>query len=324
MRLALAFCLVASLAGYGQGLFSAHNIPASAHIAALGGDAVASTANDPGLILNNPASINFSESGQTSILVNPHFAGINHFAITNAFEVGSLGKFGMGINYLGYGKMNITSETGEILGDFQPRDYMISIGKAQTIGPFSLGLNIKYAGSHLVSQNYSAALFDFGGSYKHPSQPISFGMVIRNFGFQISGIQHSKLPFDLVVGTSISPAHMPFRFDITGSNLTSDFGNYYVHNPNDPPSTPNLVLRYLNVGTTLLIGEIIELTIGYNHRRREELRLPQGAYGAGFSYGIMIRIKDYDLRFTRATYHAAGGSSFISLSGNLNTIKKIF
>ena len=73
-----------------------------------------------------------------------------------------------------------------------------------------------------------------------------------------------------------------------------------------------------------MFSQNVHFLFGYDHNRKRELRLERTAGGAGFSYGFMIRIRKYQFRFSRATYHTAGGTSYISLQTNLKEVKKIF
>jgi hypothetical protein len=52
------------------------------------------------------------------------------------------------------------------------------------------------------------------------------------------------------------------------------------------------------------------------------LRLTETASGAGFTYGLMIRIKTIELSYTYFQYHAAGANNQIGLTVDLNNIVK--
>ncbi len=80
----------------------------------------------------------------------------------------------------------------------------------------------------------------------------------------------------------------------------------------------------MSIGGEILFSDNFHVLLGYDHNRKRELTLDETAGGAGFSYGFMIRMKKYQFRFSRATYQAAGGTSFISLQTNLKEVKKIF
>ena len=74
--------------------------------------------------------------------------------------------------------------------------------------------------------------------------------------------------------------------------------------------------------TELFLGKNVKVLVGYNHRLRRELRLQQTAGGAGFSFGLFLKIKMFDITYARSTFHTAGGSNHLTLTTNFKKFKK--
>jgi hypothetical protein len=55
---------------------------------------------------------------------------------------------------------------------------------------------------------------------------------------------------------------------------------------------------------------------------RQELKLQNRMTGAGLSFGTSLRIKSFEMAYARSYFHAAGGISYLTLTGNLATIIK--
>ena len=238
-----------------------------------------------------------------------------------------IGPLTAGILFTDYGTFDETDELGTVIGTFKAQDYVLHIGKSHSLGPFTLGINLKMAGSYISTIGANALLFDLGGIYRSPYQKFSVGMVIKNLGFLISDYTtdaHTSLPFDVLIGTTFKPEHMPFRFTVTASDLVRSTDDLYVSNPNQNIRRLDQIFRYFNFGTALLIGKRIELNLGYNHRQRVAFNVDEMAYGAGLSFGFLLKIKAYEFQFSNAKIHAAAASQYLSIKTNTSALKQIF
>ena len=303
------------------------NLPNSSRAAALGGSAVSSNDHDIAMGYHNPAILGDSTLGDIYIMYHPYLAGINRMSTIAQFSAGKLGPLTAGILFTDYGTFDETDELGTVIGRFKAQDYIFHMGKSHRLGPFSLGINLKIAGSYIFTTGANALLFDLGGIYRSPYQNFSVGMVIKNLGFLISDYTthaHTSLPFDVLIGTTFKPEHMPFRFTVTASDLVRSTDDLYVSNPNQNMRRLDQIFRYFNFGTALLIGKRIELNLGYNHRQRVAFSIDEIAYGAGLSFGFLLKIKDYELQFSNAKVHAAAASQYLSIKTNTSALKQIF
>lgn len=326
----LLLCLQISLTTAqvsGENSFGVLQLPSGARSAALGG-VVPSLPGDVTLVADNPALMDSVEVGDFALAYSPFFGGINFLNATGAFNTGKAGLFAVGIAYVNYGDFTERDLLGTELGTFTPSDLMIRVSKSHRIGPFVLGANLKYANTSIAGYASNALMADLGGLYQKPGSQLTFAMALKNLGTSFSNFATSQpeLPMDVHLGVSFKPEYMPARFSLAAYNFVDSdlayFGNTIDSQEN--PAVLQEVFRHINLGMELLIGKSLNVLIGYNHLRNQELKLARGGFGAGFSWGFMARIKKLEIRFSRATYHAAGGMSTFSVQGNLSRIKKLF
>ena len=117
---------------------------------------------------------------------------------------------------------------------------------------------------------------------------------------------------------------MPFRFTITATDLVRTSEDLFVSNLNQNIRHSDQIFRYFNFGTALILGKRLELNFGYNHRQRVTFNLNGMAYGAGISFGFLLKINSYEFQFSYSKIHAEGASQFFSIKTYTNTLKKIF
>ncbi|MFY0599726.1 MAG: type IX secretion system protein PorQ [Cyclobacteriaceae bacterium] len=329
MKYLIFIAILVSIEAKAQfGQYQVLDLPSGARSAALGGTMVSLADGEIQQFMNNPAVLDSVSLTDVSFSYNPYFADINVFSGAFYGNVGKAGPIAFGITYASYGEFDETDDAGNKVGSFTARDYVIAVGKSHSVGLFTLGVNAKLAQSAIESYSSTALTFDLGGVFRMPNKDISFGMAFKNFGFILSdyAVHQSDLPFDVQLGLTVKPEHMPFKFTLTTYNLVEE--NLIFRRENEDATsrtsaTFDKALRRINIGAELILNKAIQFQIGYNHLRRQELKLDEKAGGAGFSYGISIGVKKIKFRYARAKYHIAGGANFISLETNLNKYKKI-
>ena len=305
------------------------HISSNPRSAALGGAATISLSDgDISQFFMNPATLDSVRAGDIFFHLNPYFADAFVYSIGYAFHVKGLDNFAVGLQYLNFGSFDLTDATGRELGSFNAADYGLFISKAHQVGPITLGATLKFF--HSMIDIYSSHLLavDLGGVFRlNPNW--TFAMVFENMGVTLTDYSNnsdSSLPFDVKLGTSFKPKYMPVRFTITSNNLVGTNLMRPVEEDgrsNETINTINKALKRINFGIELLLSKNFHFLAGYNHKRRQELTLDEAGGGAGLSYGIMLKIKRFQMRFSRAAYHAAGGTSFISIQTNVKDFKKI-
>jgi hypothetical protein len=305
------------------------HLPVNAKMAALGGVSVSQVSSESNQWLANPASLDSAAVGTASIGYMSYFAGTSYSNFSFVTNHKRVGNIGIGVQYLSHGSFESFDPSGASLGTFDASDYAVTVGSSHQLGPFIMGANLKFAGSAIGSFRSSAVLLDIGGIfYPTPSSLFSIGMAFRNIGFVLSEYSEtsdSKLPFDVQLGATFRPKYMPVRFTVTAYNLTRDDVVYFdqqLSSQLTQPSKTEQLFRRLNFGAEFLLSKNLHFQAGYNHLVRKELRQTQISGGAGFSYGLLLTVKRVTINYSRAFYHVAGASNFISLNTNIHYFKK--
>ncbi|MFN3403674.1 MAG: type IX secretion system protein PorQ [Cytophagaceae bacterium] len=320
----------------GKHSFGFVDMPVNAKAGALGGVNVSVRDYDVNMFKQNPALINDSMQGQLSISYLPYFADINATSLATGFRAGKAGFFTAGLQYFNYGTMTETDATGNVLGSFSAKDYALMIGKSHTVEHFTIGASLKFVNSRIGSYNASAFLMDIGGLFVHPEQDFTIGLAVKNLGVTLNRFSPDSkvnLPFNVQLGTSFKPEHLPVRLSITAHHLHQ--WDIVYNDPNkrgkmdldgneikEKTSTGDIILRHFIIGGEFILTKNFNIRASYNFLRRKELKLEERSGGAGISLGAMIRVKNFELAYTRAFYHVAGGSNHITVSTNLNRIIK--
>ncbi|GAB3235675.1 type IX secretion system protein PorQ [Hymenobacter seoulensis] len=320
----------------GKQAFSFLNLPTSAKLAGLGGVNVSARDADPTMLYGNPALLNPDMDGTLALGYVDYLADIKQSTAAYVFNTQKAGRFGVGLTYLNYGQFDQFDAAGNSLGQFSVNEYVLSIADAYTSGVFTLAGTLKLAGSGIAGNHSFAALADVGGVFKHPEQDFTVGLVVRNVGIQLKpydGASREPMPLDVQIGTSFKPEHLPFRFSFTAHHL-QQLDIVYL-DPNQrgqldengvevkpKKSLGDKIARHFVVGGELLLSKNLNVRVGYNHLQRRELRLDNTSGGAGFSFGVMLRISQFQLDYTHAGYHASGGANYLTVSRNLNSLFK--
>jgi hypothetical protein len=330
----LSFAQIGGRTGY-----SFLEVPVAARQAALGGTNVSVLDKDVSMGYQNPALLNDSIDKHVSFTYQPYFADIKKSTLFAASSFKKIkGTFSTGLNYFDYGTINQTDASGNVTGVvLHPVEYALVAGYARSQGPFSMGVNGKFVHSSIAGYTASAVMVDFGVLYKHSKEALTVGLVFRNVGFNLSNYvkgQPVNLPFDIQLGSTYKPKHMPLRLSVTATHLYTM--NVVYNDPAlnvkvnlDGSVTPipttfsDKVLRHFVIGGELIVSKNIHFLFGYNFLMRRELKLQSMAGPAGITWGFMFRVKKFEIGFTRAYYSVQGGTSYFTLGLNMHEwIKK--
>lgn len=315
------------------------DVPVAARQAAVGGYNVSILDKDVAMGYSNPALLNDSIHKNVSFTYQPYFADIKKTSLFAAYRLkDSKGTVSAGINYFSYGTIAETDASGTETGAvFHPNEFALVGGYARALGPFSMGANAKLIYSSLGAYNASAFMVDFGTLYKHPKQQLTVGLVFKNVGFNLNNYVKGEtvnMPFDIQLGATYKPAHMPLRLSITAHHLYKF--DFVYNDPTlnvkvnlDGSVTPiettfsDKLLRHFVIGSEFILVKNFHARFGYNFMMRRELKLQGKSGAAGISWGFMVRVKKFDIGFTRAYYTIKGGTTYFTLGININEwIKK--
>jgi hypothetical protein len=296
------------------------NVPGNATLSALGGTNVSSTHHNLNFFQSNPALAVDTTDGWGSASYLFYFAGIGMANFSYQPKFDKIGALTFGVQHLGYGQIQGYDLIGTPTGKFGSGETALFIGKSHRINAFRLGANVKGVFSNVAGYRASAIMLDLGGVFSHPHQDLNIGLVIKNIGFLLSEYSETsttRLPIDIQAGISFKPEHMPVRFSFAAHHLTSFDGSYFNPNEiNDKLTTLDKVVRHFSVGGELLVHKNINLLIGYNFLKHQELKLGNAAGGSGLSVGMLAKVKSMELSVSRTGY-VTGGSYQFSISANI-------
>lgn len=318
----------------GQTSYDFLNLTEVARFSSLGGQNVSlNDSIEPNTFLFNPALLHDSSSHQLSFSNLPFYADIKKIGFTYVWNHTKTGTIGINFQSLNYGTITERTIDGTEIGTFSPNEYAITISKAHTIEPFSLGANLKFVGSNFGSYSSSAVMMDIGGAFIHPKRDFVIGLVFKNFGFPLKSFsnERTRLPIDIQLGISYKLEHLPLKLSITGHNLirpdiqyiNPEFHNSYNSDGELESDEKNLaaqIFRHMTFAGEFLFSKNFHVRIGYNHQRRAELSLANTRSGAGFSFGGMIRLKAFEVNYSRTIYHISGGVNVLTINMDIERI----
>jgi hypothetical protein len=180
--------------------------------------------------------------------------------------------------------------------------------------------------SNIAGYRASAVMMDLGGCFIHPKKALTVGLVIKNVGIILSdytGSDDAVLPFDVQLGTTFKPEHMPIRFSLTAYNLAKESVAY--HNAATDPEEPGAldkVLRRVNFGAEILVHKKFNVLVGYNYLVHQELKLEESGGGAGVTFGFSLQIKSFDFVFSRNGYVVGNAGYGFTISKNIDSMMK--
>ncbi|MBA4854103.1 type IX secretion system protein PorQ [Emticicia sp. BO119] len=331
----LAFCSF-RIQTFSQNSFSFLTLPNNAHLNALGGINASLFDKDINLHTINPALLDSSQRGQLGINYSPYLAQSNFFTLNYApIFKNATGKsqWGISLQNLNYGNFQGTDAVGNPTGEFSANDFSLGVTHSRQISNISFGITAKLVGSVLESYNSIAILTDWGGTFRHPNYDLNLGIVARNIGFVVKSYGNIKpdIPFDLQIGASFKPAHMPVRFSVTAHHLyvfdiayNDPAFNYTFDNQGnkvpEKTSVADKIFRHLVIGTEILIHKNFHLLAGYNHLRRQELTINSLGGAGGFSFGANLRLKQFGFSLSRSVLTT--GKGYFTFSALWNLLKK--
>jgi hypothetical protein len=336
-----AYLLIASLVASslslvaqtgGQHIYQFLNLTNSSRISALGGNTIAIADEDANMALNNPSLLNKEMDGFLGLNFMNYFAGVNYGYTSFTKHYDSVGTFNAAILYANYGQFQYADEFGMRDGStFSANDIALMVGYGRDFDSlWTIGANLKFIGSFYESYASYGIATDLSATYNNTAKRFVAAFVLRNLGYQFKDYVNTngqKLPIDLQVGLSHKLLHAPVRFSMVYSNLQRWDLTFFDENalPEKDPITGEVIepkpsniadkfMRHITIGTELLITKNFHIRVGYNYRRRQEMKIIDRPGTVGFSWGFGFNVKRFNISYARATYHLAGGNNHFTVS----------
>lgn len=327
----------------GDYIFRFLDLPNSARIASLGGKQISIFDNDLNFVNSNPSLLNGSMSNQLALNYINYLADINYGTVAYARTFQGIGNLALGINYFDYGKFHYANELGEKGGNFSASDFTINASYSRPIldSLFHVGGTIKAINSKYETYNSFGIALDAGITYYNSKRLFTAALVIKNLGVQLNtyygttGQEH--FPFEIQLGITQKLKYAPFRFSILVQHLeTPDLRYKTEQDIKDEidPLTGNQkkedklanfgdnVMRHLVFGLEFLPTKNFHIDIGYNYKRRQELKIADKPGFSGISYGFGLKLYKFHISYGRARYHLAGVSNHFTINVNLAEFSK--
>lgn len=315
-------------------------MPNSPHISALGGMNVANPENDIAFAMQNPSLMRPGLHNQLGLNYNAFYSGIGIANLQYGYHVPDVNtSFALGIQYLNYGSFTQTDFIGNEYGEFQARDYAITLAAARQYKEnWRYGAALKWAHSTLFDKTAGGVLADFGITYNDTASLLTIGAVAKNIGFMVDKYNPANssepLPFDLQIGISKRFKHIPLRLmatlhhlyewdvrynnpaDVQGTNL---FGAQ-DSNAKEKTYFVDKLFRHFTFAAEITLAKRLTVTGAYNHMRRGELALKERTALAGFSFGLGLNLNKFQVHYARSFYHVTGAYNEIGLNMQLNKL----
>ncbi len=307
----------------------------SARIGALGSNFLSVNDNDLMLAYSNPALLNKEMSNNVGINYLNYFSDINSGFITYSRHIEKIGSFAGSLQFINYGDFTRTDAQGNEYETFKASEYAFTVGWAKQLSErLSVGVNLKNIWSQLDSYKSYGLGVDIGANYMSVNERFSASVVAANIGRQLSSFAGVKepLPFNLKFGLSTKFEHAPLRLHFIADQLQQWDLTY--SDPNEEaeidPFSGEVIqekgwdfgdkfMRHIVVGGEFVPGNgNFSVRLGYNYRRRAEMKIADRKAMVGFSWGLGFKISKFRLSYARAMYSLAGATNHFTISTNLN------
>lgn len=306
ITLLLLLLVLSARAQDSEDVFNFLRLPASAHVAALGGDNITIADDDAALVFHNPALINMVTDRTLNLNMMTYMEGSVTASASFTRAVGERGTWGVQGRFINYGEMKETTATGEQTGTFGARD--IALGGTFAYGlaeNLSGGITARLVASYIGNYNALGACVDLGLNYYDPEKEWSVSAVARNLGGQVKAYEddYEKMPLDLQVGVTKRLVGSPLRLSATLTRLNDwQYG----------------LGKHLIIGADLILSEQFYVAAGYNGLRASEMKIAtddgESSHGAGLSLGAGMTLERLKLHVAYAKYHVSSNSLVINIS----------
>ena len=331
------FCLSAitvmlCLTTTAQPVYEFAAIPASARVAALGGSPLAITEPDLGIAATNPSFLPYIEGRKVAADYVNYIADISIGHASYCFTDSRVpGTMAVGIQYLNGGRNTRYDIYGNEAGSFSTNEYAFHLSYGRRFDScLSIGATLKPVLSFVGGYTSVGLMADISASYTFNEGRTATSALLRNAGSQLTPYDehYGRVPFEVLIAVSHQLEHAPFRLSVVLQQLQKYRLNANSKNSPEPgsdvdtdditlPSFADNFLRHCVFGVEAFPGKTFNLRVGFNYKRRQELKLKETPGMAGMSFGFGLRLKRFNVEYAHARYTLAGASNHFSVVVNL-------
>lgn len=313
----------------GTKIFQFLEIPTGARTTALGSAPVGGNKADLEVGLIHPSLLNENMHQTVVFQHNDYINDISFSSFGTAWALDSLHTLSFGGMLGNYGSFTRTDAVGNELGSFTVKDMAVQAGYSYKIdSSFTVGTNVKFINSNYDTYTSTGIGFDLSVAYQRVSNDLDMVLTLRNAGKQLKTYTDSvgDFPLNLTYSLYKRLGQSPLRFAITADHLEK--WDLTFEDPNrivevDPITGEILneaqngfgdkLMRHIKIGTEVLISKSIAARIGYDYRRRQELKVDQKTGATGISFGFALTLSYFQLSYGYASYHLSAPSNVFSL-----------
>ena len=348
LTIIVVFLLISFLthAQAGRGVYRFLDLPVSSRIAALGGNNISVSENDVNFIFQNPALLTSQTDKVIGLNYANYLADVNFGSAVYGMNFGEKNFWAFGVQYLDYGQFLYKTETnqnsggGDVETFFGAKDMALYVSYARPLTEkVTVGGTFKPIFSSYEQYSSFGMAIDLGASYVNKEKLFSAGFVLRNIGTQLKGYysdedgQHYEpLAFDMQLGITQQFRHAPLRFSLTLNNLHQWNLAYQSTNQRNTSINPNnresekigffdMAFRHAIIGAEFVPNGNFYVSVGYSHRRRQELSINGFRSLSGFSVGTGIKVHKFHVGFGMTQFQVGLNSYQFSIATSLNDFR---
>lgn len=319
----------------GDNTYEFLNLTTSARVAAIGGEFLAIHDGDVSMALINPSIISKEMNGDMVMSFVDFYSNINYGFASIVKSYDRIGSFAASIQYVNYGSFNYADFSGNLQGNFSASEMAIVIGWGRQLSPrISIGANAKFIYSSLESYKSYGLAIDLATTYYDKFHEFTASLLVKNIGRQLSSYRSGNtepLPFEIQLGLSKKLSHIPFRYSVVFTHMETWDLTYenplYVQsiigadeNSDNSANIGQKFFSHIVFGGEFNINDNFVVRLGYNYRRRQEMKVESKISTVGFSWGFGFRISKFQFNYARSTYHLIGSPNYITITTNIDEL----
>ena len=293
---------------------------------------MAITEPDLGIAATNPTFLPYIENQKATVDFVDYISDISIGHASYCFQNSHVpGTMAVGIQYLNGGKNTRYDIFGNEAGSFSTNEYAFHLSYGRRFDScFAIGATLKPILSNVAGYSSFGLLTDISASYTFNQGRTAASALLRNAGSQITAYDehYGRVPFEALVSLSHQLEHAPFRLSLVLQQLqkprlnadsknSSEPGSEVEHDNITLPSLADNILRHCVFGLEAFPGKQFNVRVGFNYKRRQELKLKDAPGMAGMSLGFGLRLKRFSVEYAHARYTQAGASNHFSVALNV-------
>ena len=294
-------------------------IPVGTETIALSGANVGTVAGVDALNSNVAGLAHWSSGFQGTVSTMSYIADIDVTYAGMVVSMGESGTFGMTIKALDFGEIPKTTAFAPE-GDgqtFSPSFFTASAGFARAFSDrVNVGVGVKVISESIEETSATGIALDVGVQYRFPTQPLTFGVTMKNVGSRMHydgiNLDQDLQPEGSASGSSNESFRivadnfaLPTSLDISATyglldnlDVSANFTNHsYQSNTLGIGAKYTLGSAWIGAGTIMVLGDD-EQPAGVNDADWEEWSGTN--WGGSLGAGVTVPVGDYDMHISYA------------------------